>query len=101
MQLLAQGTLTRGTPGTARAIYTFPQVAVLPDGTLLATCRLGSSKDGDDEVIELYRSQDNGQSWQGPSQPFPSAQVDGAGGTLKHVYLTPLAPDRLVATTMW
>lgn len=101
MHLLAHGILARGTPQSARAIFTFPQLSVLHDGTLLATCRVGSSKDSDDEVIEFYRSSDNGQSWQGPTHPFPTARVNGAGGTLKHVYLTPLAPDRLVAATMW
>ena len=101
MHLLAHGTLARGIPNSDRAIYTFPHVTVLHNGTLLATCRVGSSKDGDDEVIELYRSHDNGQSWQGPTRPFPSAQVGGASGTLKHVYLTPLAPNRLLAATMW
>jgi hypothetical protein len=101
MQILEQGMLSRGTPNTPRAIYTFPQVTVLPSGALLATCRAGSSKDGDDEVIEQYRSQDNGQTWQGPTRPFPAAEVNGARGTLKHVYLTPLDGERILAATMW
>jgi hypothetical protein len=101
MHLLAHGILARGTPGSSRAILTFPQVAVLADGTLLATCRAGSSKDSDDEEIELYRSFDNGQSWQRPTRPFAAATVGGASGTLKLCYLTPLAPDRLLAAAMW
>src|SRR5262245_22681659 len=101
MHLLAHSTLAHGTPDSARAIYTFPQITVLHDGTFLATCRVGSSKDNDDELIELYRSTNNGQSWQGLTHPFPTAQLNGASGTLKHVYLTPLAPNRLLAATMW
>jgi hypothetical protein len=101
MHLLAHGILTQGTLGGARAIYTFPQIAVLHDGSLLATCRVGSSKDSDDEVIEFYRSNDNGQSWQGPERPFSAPNLGGAGGSLKLCYLTPLAPDRLLAAAMW
>lgn len=101
MRLLAHGTLAQGTLNTPRAIYTFPHVALLHDGTLLATCRVGSSKDSEDEAIELYRSRDNGQSWQGPTMPFSAARIDGAQGTLKMVYLTPLAPDLLLAAAMW
>jgi hypothetical protein len=101
MHILAHGTLARGTPHSPRALYTFPQVAVLHDGTLLATCRVGSSKDSDDEVIEVRRSHDNGQSWQEPTQPFPSATIEGMAGTIKLVYLTPLASDRLLAAAMW
>jgi hypothetical protein len=101
MHIVEQGVLVRGAPASKRAIVTFPHVVVLHDGTLLATCRVGSSKDSDDEIVELYRSEDNGQSWQGPTRPFPAARVDGAAGTLKLCYLTPLAPDKLLAATMW
>lgn len=101
MRLLDHGTIAQGTPASARAILSFPQVVVLPDGTLLATYRAGSSKDSEDETIELYRSEDNGKSWQGPFSPFPAAQVDGARGGLRVCYLTPLAPDRLLAAAMW
>jgi hypothetical protein len=101
MQLLAHGTVAQGTPGGARAIYTFPQVTVLQDGTLLATCRAGSSKDSDDEAVELYRSRDNGQSWEGPAFIFPSVQLDGADGSLRVAYLTPVGSKRLLAAAMW
>jgi hypothetical protein len=101
MHLLDHGFLARSTPQSTRASFTFPQVTVLQDGTLLATCRVGASKDGADEAIELYRSTDGGQNWQGPECPFTAPQVDGASGSLKLCYLTPLAPDRLLAAAMW
>lgn len=101
MHLLEQGILAQGTPESTRAILTFPQITRLHDGTLLATCRAGSSKDGADETIELYRSTDQGRSWQGPQQPFVAPTVDDAQGSLKLCYLTPLSPDRLLAAAMW
>jgi hypothetical protein len=100
MHILAQGTLAEGTPNSARATYTFPHVVCLHDGTLLATCRTGSSKDGDDEAVELFRSMDNGQRWE-PLLTFPRVQLEGAGGTLRVVYLTPLERDRLLAAALW
>ena len=66
MQIIDYGTLAQGDPGTARAILTFGQVIALHNGTLLATCRAGSSKDATDETIEFYRSDDNGKSWSSP-----------------------------------
>jgi hypothetical protein len=101
MHVLDHGILTQGIPGSSRAIFTFPQITVLHDGTLLATCRAGSSKDGADETIELYRSHDGGRSWQGPEMPFAAPSVGGEQGSLKLCYLTPLAPDRLLAAAMW
>jgi hypothetical protein len=101
MQVVASGILAQGERGTTRAILTFGQVVALHGGGLLATCRAGSSKDGADDLIEFYRSADGGHTWSGPSRPFAPPKLDGKAGSLKICYLTELAPDRLLAASMW
>ncbi|MFN8446718.1 MAG: sialidase family protein [Caldilineaceae bacterium] len=101
MHIINRGTLSSGDPGTARAILTFGHVVALQNGILLATCRAGSTKDSEDETIEFFRSEDNGQSWSTPWRPFAATSVEGKGGTLKLCYLTELAAGRLLAATMW
>lgn len=101
MQLVATGTLSSGQPGTDRAALTFPCAIALAGGDLLATLRAGSTKDSADERIELFRSADGGASWR-PCPPMPEPPpLGGATGSLKHCYLTELAPGRIVGAAMW
>ncbi|MEZ4616121.1 MAG: sialidase family protein [Caldilineaceae bacterium] len=101
MQIVDRGLLSRSQPHTDRATLTFATVTTLADGTLLATWRAGTTKDADDETIEFARSTDNGHTWSTPWRPFSSPTVDGNAGTFKICYLTELAPDHLLAATMW
>lgn len=101
MRIVAAGILSRADRCTNRANLTFPTVTVLDDGSLLATLRAGPEKDSAAEVIELYRSRDNGDTWSGPERPFVPPRLGGRAGTLKLCYLTPLAPGRLLAAAMW
>ena len=92
MRMAGQGTLCAGTPGGgARAVATFPSVAVLPDGTLLALYRIGRSKDSDGTVTELRRSSDGGTAWSAAETPF-SSYFGGVRGSLQVVYATSLGP---------
>ena len=100
MKLLEQWDIVHGEPCTDRAMYTFPAVIRLTNVELLLSCRVGSTKDSDDETIELRRSADNGRTWTPPTRPF-STKVDGVQGSLKLLYFTELAPDRLLGCTMW
>lgn len=101
MELVDSGYLSRAVPGTRRAALMFPCIVVLANGALLATLCAGSSKDSDDQLIELYRSDDGGTSWQFQRQLDFDGAINGARGTLKLCYLTELAPGRLVAAAMW
>lgn len=101
MQVIEAGILSRGQAGTSRAVLTFPTVTPLADGTLLATYRIGSSKDSDDETIEVRRSTDGGRTWEEARQPFTVPEVAGKHGSLKVCYLSQLAPGRLLAAAMW
>lgn len=100
MKISERGVLNCGEPGTRRAITTFPAVAVLPDRTLLATYRVGSTKDCDDETIELRRSGDGGRTWSEPAAPFATTLGDKRG-SLKAAYITPLSGERLSAVSLW
>lgn len=101
MRLVASGILSCADRGGRRANLTFATVTPLDDGSLLATLRAGPEKDSAEEVIELYRSRDNGETWSGPETPFIPPQFDGKRGTLKICYLTPMGGSRLLAASMW
>ena len=60
MRIVGRGVVNSGEAGGPRAVATFPCIASLPDGDLLATYRVGSTKDSDDETIEIRRSSERG-----------------------------------------
>ena len=101
MKIVERGILAESDPGTDRAVTTFPALAVLAGGGLLATCRAGSSKDGADECPELFRWDGEARRWSAPSRPWTAPTVDGVRGSLKICYLTETAPGRLLAAGMW
>jgi len=100
MRIVEHGILNLGEPGGRRAVATFPSITAICDGRTLATYRVGSTKDSDDETIEFRYSADEGRSWGAPFQPF-SSTVDGRRGSLKAAYVTALAGARLVASVLW
>ena len=101
MKIVERGILAESEPGTHRAVTTFPALAVLAGGGLLATCRAGSGKDGADECPELFRWDGKARRWSAPSRPWTAPTVDGVRGSLKICYLTETAPGRLLAAGMW
>lgn len=101
MKIIETGLLARGVAGTARAVYTFPTVLSLSNGSLLAACRAGSTKDCADETVELYHSFDEGRTWKEPRNPFTVPVVNGARGTLKSGYLTESGPGHIIAGSLW
>lgn len=101
MQIIDSGVLSRGEPGTSRALLTFPTVIALEDGTLIATYRTGSTKDSEDETVEFVRSVDGGRTWSEPWKPFENPVLDGLYGSMRVCYLTELSPGRLLASSMW
>ena len=101
MQISDSGIISRGQPGTDRALLTFPTVIALADGTLLATYRSGSTKDSADGTVEFVRSADGGHTWGEPWRPFENPTLDGLSGSLRVCYLTEMSPGHLLASTMW
>ncbi len=86
--------------GGARAVATFPSVVVLPDGSLLASYRIGPSKDSNGSIAELRWSTDLGLSWSEPATPF-STSFGGVRGSLQVVYITALGASHLIACSLW
>lgn len=101
MHIIDSGILNHSEAGTPRATLTFPSVVTLSTGTLLASCRAGSSKDCDDETIEFCRSNDGGATWSPPYRPFEAPRLRDVGGTLKICYVTERTPGQLIAGLMW
>jgi hypothetical protein len=100
MQIVASGILSRAEPGTRRAALTFPTIVALHSGALLATVHTGSTKDSQDEAIELYRSSDGGNSWRLLDRLTTDISINGAQGGLRIIYPTEVAPGRLLAAAM-
>lgn len=90
----------RGKEGTRRAVSIFPSLVTLMNGEVLLACRVGSTKDSEDERIEIRRSMDAGRSWCEPVAPFPN-DLNGVRGSHKLAYLTELPGGVLLAALMW
>jgi hypothetical protein len=98
MKRVDHGILNCGEAGTPRAISTFPSFAVLTDGSLFATYRVGTTKDSEDEMVEVRRSNDGGRTWSEPETPFPAPHA--MGSSVKEVYITPLGGTHLLAVAL-
>ena len=101
MQIVDSGILSRGQPGTSRAILTFPTVIALENSSLLATYRTGATKDSDDETVEFVRSLNGGRTWSEPWKPFANPTLDGLYGSLRVFYMTELTPGHLLGAALW
>jgi hypothetical protein len=99
VHIVDRGVLSPAEPAGDRRATVYPTVTPLRDGTLLATCVVGASKDDDGQTIELRRSRD-GRTWSAPERPFRS-EVEGRRGSLGSGYLTHLEGDHLVAVGVW
>jgi hypothetical protein len=100
LQIAESGILARGERGTPRAILTFGAAVALPSGAMLATCRVGSTKDSDDEHIEIFRSEDGGRSWSA-AETLAVTHPNGTPGSPKLCFLTAIPEGRQLAACMW
>jgi len=101
IEIIESGILAYGDSGTGCATYTFPSVVSLSNGVLLATCRAGSTKDSEDETIEIYQSDDSGRTWREGKKLFSDVKVNEKKGSLKVCYLTEIKKGHLIAACMW
>lgn len=101
-ELLAQGTVYAGTPGAADGSCCWPGIAVLPGGRWICGFRAAPSKNGtDDQKVFLAWSDDEGQHWTPPVQPFIPPEVHGRPGYFRGAYLTALGEDRVLVGLYW
>lgn len=100
MRITDTGTLFRGTVGTRTAIACFPSLAVLSDGTVLATFSVATRKHTPDTRVLVSRSEDGGRSWSNPEDPFPGP-YKGGPGTVHVAHITEVEPGRLLAVMSW
>ena len=101
MRIVETGVLQPGSASTERAVLSFPSLVSPSDGSVLALYRAGSSKDSEDETIEMCRSLDSGRTWSEPRRCFEAPTLGGRRGTLKVCYLTEIEPGHMLAASMW
>lgn len=71
------------------------------DGTLLATCRLGSDREGADGHTAVLASTDAGASWELRYLSLGERVWDGVTGETRGWYLAELRPGELTASVLW
>ena len=102
IELVAKGTVFHATPGTDRQSCAFPQLAVLPNGRWLATCRAAFTKGGKEgQNVLLSFSDDEGKTWSPPTSPFVTPGINGKPGQFRVCALTPLGGANVLATLYW
>jgi hypothetical protein len=101
MRVIDSGIIHPVGPAESLKARTFPSIVPLSDGTLLAVCKAGSTKDSNDGTILVFRSSDNGTAWSNPEQPFPPTKVEGVRGSYHLCYMTELEAGHLVAASLW
>jgi len=100
VKIVAAGTLNPAEAGERRSCSLYPTVTPIGNGTLLATYTVGSTKDSEDNTIELRWSSDNGGTWSAPRAPFETT-IDGRKGSLLAGYITPLSFTHLLIVAAW
>ncbi len=102
MNLLERGVVFPSEAGTDRQSCAFPQVAVLPGGRWLVSCRAACTKEGmAGQHVLLRWSDDAGRTWRAPPAPFVPLPIDGSPGQFRALGLTSLGGSRVLATLYW
>jgi hypothetical protein len=102
LNIVAKGIVVRGETGTGRQSCAFPQVAVLPTGRWLVSCRAGPTKGGNAGQHVLFSfSDDEGLTWGAPAALFVPPPVAGRPGLFRTLAFTALGGSRVLATFSW
>ncbi len=102
MEVVASGAFwdARTAPGNERSASSTAAVA-LADGTVLATCRLGTDREGADGHVGVFASRNGGDDWELRFFGLSERVWDGWPGEARGWYAMELAPGRLVASVLW
>lgn len=98
LNLVDQGEIFHGTPGSDTASCCFPSLAQLNDGTVLVSWRAGSQKDTSDGDIYVCRSNDGCKTWSKPVRPFRPLLL---AGEAHYAPFTILDGSTVLVAIMW
>lgn len=102
MRIVASGMVFPSMSGTDRQCCAYPQVAVLPSGRWLCSCRAACTKGGNSgQHVLLSFSDDEGRTWSAPAAPFTAPKLDGKAGQFRALAMTALGGKRVLATLYW
>ena len=102
MQVVASGAFwdARTAPVNERSASSTSAVA-LADGSVLATCRLGTDREGADGHVGVFASSDDGESWALRYLGLGDRVWDGWPGEARGWYVAELEPGELIASVLW
>ncbi|MEP6637779.1 MAG: sialidase family protein [Chloroflexota bacterium] len=102
MEVVASGAFwdARTAPTNERSASATSAI-VLSDGTLLATCRLGTDREGADGHTGIFASTDGGDSWELRALTLGEREWDGWPGETRGWYIAELGPGELIASVLW
>lgn len=102
MKVIDRGIVFMGQKGTDYQSCAFPGICVLPSGRWIASCRAAPTKIGTVRQHALLSwSDDEGQTWCKPIDPFIPPSIDIRPGLFRSAYLTALGGHRVLAALFW
>lgn len=102
MQVVGEGVIwdARCAPRN-EATASATSAVLLADGTVLATCRLGSDREGADGHTAVFATNDAGASWELRWLGLAERVWDDWAGETRGWYIAELGPGELVASVLW
>ncbi|MCD4769513.1 MAG: glycoside hydrolase, partial [Bacteroidales bacterium] len=89
VHIIGSGTVFTGEKSTDHQSCAFPGICVLPNGRWIGSCRAAPAKEGTaGQHVLLSWSDDDGQSWCKPFNPFIPPDVADKPGLFRGAYLT-------------
>jgi len=102
MQVLDSGVIWDATTAPVNQRSAAATFAIcLADGTILATCRLGTDREGADGHTAVLASDDGGKTWAMRSLSLAEREWDGLPGETRGWYVAELTPGELIASVLW
>ena len=102
MQIINRGTVAKGERDSEPSSLCFPGICILPSGRWQVSFRASPTKES---VVEqrtmLCFSDDRGETWTAPTEPWQAPTLNGKQGNFRAAYLTALGDDRVLATLYW
>src|SRR5688572_21386333 len=102
MQVVAEGTIwdARTAPVNERNAAA-TQAVLLADGTVLATCRLGSDREGADGHTAVFASHDDGDPWELRYLGLADRVWDDRPGEKRGRHVAALPPGERIGSVLW